>query len=494
MRHRFIPQMSLGAIPIPDITFNLSSRHELVPILIAIQYLYVHCKDTLDKILGMIAADISTCENPNRGCVGLSHWENLVMASLRQGCDFDFDNLADSASYHKKVRQIMGLSDWDDKTYRRSTIQDNISKLQPETLQAISELVVSLGHQLCQDPLKRVRGDSFVLKKNVHYPTDSNLICDGIRKLVEISKKIADEFDLSGWRQHDYLKCKAKRTLRKLTSIARRRQPDRDIQMRAAYVDLLEQADRIIQRAVETINAVDAQVKAEIRTISHYWESYLTELHYFIGGTEYACQLARRRVFEDESIPNTDKAFSLFEPDTELINRGKTPYPIEFGHRVLIIQDSAGFIIHSQEMGIGFTDEKIIVDVMKNLQARYNGRIQAASFDKGFWKPTNLKELTKHIPLVVLPKKGRLGEADKERESGEEFKKIRKWHPGVESAIHALGAGSGMKVCRDKGPTGYRRYVAMATLGRNLHTLGKILIEKERKRQKQDSLLEFVIG
>ena len=200
-------------------------------------------------------------------------------------------------------------------------------------------------------------------------------------------------------------------------------------------------------------------------------------------------ELASRRVFNDETIPNADKVFSIFETDTELINRGKQPNPIEFGHRVLIIQDKAGFIIHARVMGIGITDEKIIVEVMENLQKRFNDKIRAASFDKGFWTPNNLKQLSEFVPLVVLPKKGKRSQADIERESEKEFGKTRRWHAGVESAIHALGSGNGLSLCRDKGDDGYRRYLALGVLGRNLQTLGTILLEKERKLKREQMLM-----
>jgi len=143
-------------------------------------------------------------------------------------------------------------------------------------------------------------------------------------------------------------------------------------------------------------------------------------------------------------------------------------------------------------MGIGFTDEKVIVEVMKNLQERYDNQILAASFDKGFWTPTNLKQLSEIIPLVALPKKGRRSASDQQRETAREFGTIRKWHAGVESAIHALGH-NGLQLCRDKGPDNYERYIAMAALGRNLHTLGKILIDKERRKRKKDAIRSLTV-
>lgn len=487
MRHSYIPQMSLGSKAIDKIQFNIYSRHELVPILMALQYIYVHCSDILEKILKMIAKDIGgSTKNTKRGCVGLSHWENLVLAALRLGCNLNYDQLSDLATNHRKIREMLGITEWSDKDYPRSTIQDNLSQLLPETIDTIKDMIVSCGHGLCNNPLEKVRGDSFVLKKNIHYPTDSNLIVDGIRKMIDICVRISTPLNIPGWRQHEYLNNKAKRTLRKIISISRSKKADKDSKLKAAYIDLLYQAEKIISKADMTIKLANNEIQ-EIPAIGKYWGNFISELHYFIASTQHACQLAHRRVLDGEKIENKDKLFSHFEPDTELINRGKRPYPIEFGHRVMIVQDNAGFIIHSQMMDIGCTDEKITVKVVETLQNKYNNRVEAASFDKGFWTPGNLEQLSEILPMAALPKKGKRSATDQEREGSKEFGKLRKWHAGVESAIGALQRGNGMAKCRDKGAVGYKRYIAMASLGRNLQVLGTILLEKERERQKSEN-------
>lgn len=489
MRHRFIPQMSIGAVGIADIEFNITSRHELVPILMALQHLYVDARPQLDHILELIRSDILQGQRNNRGCTGLSYWEILVLASLRLGCDLDFDQLADLACDHRKVQEMMGRAYWEKKYYGRSTVHDNLSQLSATTIKAISDIIVAVGHQLVEEPVKRVRGDSYVLKKNIHYPTDSNLLYDGARKCLQGAVKIATEHDIGGWRQHDSLLRKIRMVKNKIIKVARSRKADKESKLKKLYGEIIARSQVIVDKTLVTMHAVEQKLVAENGLIPPYWHNRLSELQYFIAGTEYIAELARRRVLNGESLANPEKVFSLFEPDTELINRGKQPYPIEFGHRVLIIQDSAGFIIDSHVLDVGFTDEKIIVDVMRNLQQRFNGHIQAASFDKGFWTPNNLKELSEFIPLTVLPKKGKRSEVDRQREQSKEFLTVRKWHSGIESAIHALGAGNGLTRCRDKGHSGYKRYFAMGVLGRNLHCLGNILLENERKKRKSDALL-----
>ncbi len=296
--------------------------------------------------------------------------------------------------------------------------------------------------------------------------------------------KLAENHGIVGWRQHEYLLRKIKRTKRQIEKVARSKQKNRDSKLKKLYKELLNQINNIVERSLNTVSTFYEIKNLSNEPVSVFWTRVISELQYFVAGTEYMYDLAKRRVLEGEKIPNSEKAFSLFEPDTELINRGKVPYPIEFGHRVLVMQDSAGFIVHSQVLGIGVTDEKVLVDVMKKLQRRFNGKIYSASFDKGFWTPNNLAELSKIVDVPCLPKKGKRSMADADREGSKAFGKARKWHAGIESAIHALGSGNGLIVCRDKGIDGYNRYVALGVLGRNLHNLGDILIERERRRRK----------
>ena len=486
LRFPTTPQQKLGTTKIEDINFDIYSRHELVPILMALQHLYVHCPDQLESILQLVYKDVRPHQNSHLGRIGMNCWESLVLAAVRLGCNMNFDGLADLATNHRKLRQMMMLSDWEEKRYSRSAIHDNFTLLSPETIRAITAIVVEIGHGLGSKPLERVRADSFVVKKNIHYPTDTNLLYDGCRKIIELTKKIAVEFDIPGWRKNNFWKYTIKSSLRKITKIARSRAANRDQRLKEMYFYIIGQAQQLISKADGSLAILNEKVQSG-EILLPKWQEVVSELQYFIAGTEHVIELAQRRVFNDEKIPNPEKVFSLFEPDTELINRGKSPNPIEFGHRVLIVQDNAGFIIHDEVLGQGFTDEKVIADVMKRLQERFKGQIRAASFDKGFWTPNNLRDLSEFIPIVALPKKGRRSREDQKRESNEEFGKIRKWHAGVESAIHALQAGNGLDLCRDKGAAGYQRYVAAAALGRNLQVLGTILLKKERKKRRKES-------
>jgi hypothetical protein len=191
-------------------------------------------------------------------------------------------------------------------------------------------------------------------------------------------------------------------------------------------------------------------------------------------------------VLNKERIPHNEKLFSLFEPHTEMINRGKTPYPWEFGHRVWVAEDKAGFILEYDVMGIGDTDEKWTVEIAERIMIGYAHTVQWLSFDSGFYTPLNRAWLKEMVPNFCLPKKGRLDKTQQELESVEGFKETRQKHSGVESAINGLDH-CGLNRCRDKGKNGYDRYVSMAVMGRNLYSLGKLLMARELQERKANN-------
>jgi hypothetical protein len=127
------------------------------------------------------------------------------------------------------------------------------------------------------------------------------------------------------------------------------------------------------------------------------------------------------------------------------------------------------------------TDDKIAVEMVTETQKRFPN-LACVSFDKGYHSPSNQKELKEHLEQVILPKKGKLSKADKLREGSDEFKRLRKKHSGVESAINGLEQ-SGLDICPDHGIVGFKRYVSLAVLSRNIKRLGTIIRQQEKEKE-----------
>jgi len=248
---------------------------------------------------------------------------------------------------------------------------------------------------------------------------------------------------------------------------SKRKQRQHDIEM--VHLDYLKHSFTIIRKAELTLSLMTKHQPAEAR---------LENLRYWIAHARHQANLTYRRVIEHEQIPHAEKVFSLFEPHTEWISKGKAGVPVELGLRVCVLQDQFGFTLYHQVMQKQ-TDDQVAVPMAEGAKKRFPKLVQV-SYDRGFWSPGNLEKLDALLDRAVLPKKGKLSVEDKKREQHPEFVRAKRRHSAVESDINALES-HGLDKCPDKGVGAFKRYVALAIVASNLNRLGKILLERDRQ-------------
>ena len=474
MRIAYSKQLRLDTVPIPNVELNLQSRARLVPVLRALQHVYSDSSLT-DRILGLIATDINAGSRTDTGRKGMDYWHICVLAAVRLGCNYTYDQLQDFAEEHRKLRAIMGLGSFDETEFHHKTLRNTFCLLRPETIEQINHAIVGEGHKLHPDAIENVRADSFVMETSVHYPTESSLLYDGIRKILSLCVLLAEEHGISGWRQHAHLLKKAKKLNRQINRIAAKKGPNYKTRIKPLYRELLQKTALLTQRARE-LCMVAGQLAPALTDI--FGSNTLQAL---IVRTERVADTARRRVIEGETVPNCDKLFSIFEPHTQLYKRGKAGKPIQFGRQVLVFEDAAGFLVRSVLMNRDEGDKDVAVRETKSLQKTFDNNVKRLSFDRGFHSPENQKDLSKLVDHLCLPKPGVKQSIVQQSEADEEFLAAQQNHPGIESAIGALQSGNALKRCRDRSETGSERYLQLAILGRNLLTLGRMLIANENE-------------
>jgi hypothetical protein len=480
------PEERLDCLAISEVRLNLECRDEIIPILRALQHIYGDAELRRD-LLALVGKDVNGDTSRKRGRRGMNYWEITVLAAARLGCNLDYDKLQDLAENHRSLRQIMGQGDWqaDEVDFDWRRIEDNLNKLRPETLQKINALIVKAGHVLEPKAIESVRGDTFVVETNIHYPTESAVIGDGLRKIVNLAGELAAAKDRAGWRQAKYLLKKVRRLVREIGQASRAKGQGVE-RLQPGYQKLLALAEDLVERARQLLRSLRFKpdpVAFALENVKNGTAPLTTpeaELMGFIVLTEKVCDNAHRRVLKGETLANEEKIHSIFEPHTELIKRGKQPNPIEFGHNVLVIEDAAGFVVDYRVVDNGVLDQDLVVPVMKKLQTRFDGKIKSASFDRAFHTPQNQQDLAEIVRTPCIAAKGQEKGPQQQKEGTVAFRKARQHHPGVESVIGALQKGNGLKRSRDRSKRGYERYVALGILGRNLQTLGKLLLEQDK--------------
>ena len=473
MRKAYPTQLRFDTVPIENVELNLGCRDAIVPVLGALQHVYVNRQLTND-ILGLIGADINGESRTDTGREGMDYWHICVLIAVRLGCDFTYDQLQDLAENHRSLRAIMGLGECDEDSFHHKTLRNNFCLITPGTIDRISQAIVQEGHTLEPDSIETVRADSFVMETCIHYPTESSLLLDGLRKIIEKCVCLADEHGLTGWRQHGHLLKKVKQLDRKIGRIASKKGPNYRERMKPLYRELLQKVQLITQRAGDLC---DVTGRPQPCADDLFGSNTLQAL---IVRTQRVADTARRRVIEGESVPNGDKLFSVFEPHTQLYKRGKAGQPIQFGRQVLVFEDAAGFIVHGVLMNRDEGDQDVAVRETESLQTKFADGVKRLSFDRGFHSPKNQTALSALVDHLCLPKPGAKQSVVQQAEADEEFLSAQQYHSGVQSAIGALQSGNALKRCRDHSEIGFERYMRLAILGRNLHTLGRLMIAREK--------------
>jgi len=410
-------------------------------------------------------------------------WKILVLGTVRLNCNWDYDKLKEMADNHRTLRQMLGHGLMDDeKTYGLQTLKDNISLFTPKILDEINQVVVKAGHNLVKKKEEKLAGkcDSFVVETNVHFPTDIGLLLDAVCKVITLLAGLCKVFGLTDWRQSQYNIRQVKKLRRKIQKLKRSTSKDpkvqekRDLEIIKAYVDYTITCRQYLEKGEETLKKI-----LELLSVS---SDKIKEIQEFTRkGVKLISQI-EARVFHGETIPHQEKIFSLFEPHTEWISKGKAGVPQELGLRVCVLEDQYRFILHHEVMEKQ-TDDQVTVSMVEQAKEKYPN-LTSCSYDKGFWSPSNKKKLDEILEDVILPRKGRLSEAAKKIESAEIFIAGRKKHSAIESAINGL-ENHGLDRCPDHGIDGFKRYVSLSVLARNLETLGNIIKKRELKREKR---------
>ena len=482
MRKRFNTQLALGQTPIELVKLPTQSRDELPPVLAGLQWIFTN-PHINEEIFELLEKRVNK-DKKKTGRTGMDLWHILVLGVTRLALDCDYDRLEYLVHYDGLMRQIMGLDkefkgDFQ-KGFHHKTISENVCHVDEDLLQEINLIVAREGRKLFKkkDGEKiEAKADTYVLETNVHFPTDINLLWDASRKCIEGLEGLCDALGLPGWRKAKHWKRKVKGAMRWIQRIQKgggKNKASRLKESVAAY----------LQHAYELEGKVHASImELSSRGLSRVSLLKLGQVKYYQDMLIKHIDLLERRMLQGEKIAHEEKVFSLFEPHTEWINKGKSHPSVELGHKVLVSTDQYGLVLDYKVMdqSVDMYETLPLADrLIKNYGEEEMGSL---SFDKGFSVVEDRELLELYIREVIMPKRGRKNRADKDREGTKRFKALRARHNAVESDINAL-EHHGLNRCPDKGLGGYKRYVGLGILSYNLHKIGGRLLKQRHRRKK----------
>jgi len=484
MRQPFPAQPEFGLVPIEQIVLPLKSRDELPPILAGLQWIWTQ-PALKAEIFALLEAKILAGKKAT-GRTGLDLWQILVLGVVRLGLDANYDRLEDFANHHTLIRQFLGVPaspfGTDDRRFGHQTLRDNVALLDEDTLREINARVAAAGREVfkkndraCVAPLE-LKVDTYVLETDVHFPTDLNLLWDAGRKCVDWIEKLHAQpgLTLPGWRKAKAWRRRLKALQRSTSKTVHGGGPAeaKATRVTQAVREYLAAGHDLATKVATTLVALCDQP-----VLLPHWES----LQYFHAMLVKHLDLVDRRLLRHETIPAAEKVYSLFEPHTEWIQKGKARPNVELGHRFLVATDQHE-VVQDYAVLLGGAEVDQSLPVADRLLHRYGtGSLASLSFDKGFTRADDRELLRLYVPTVVMPKRGKKNAAETAQEHEKPFVALRHQHSAVESDINSL-EHHGLNRCLDVGFEAYQRYAGYGILAYNLHVIGRELQAKARRR------------
>ena len=477
MRNRFESQMRLGVNPIEKIVIR-KGRDAQVAVLQALQWVF--CTPQVNEEVFQLLESKLTDKQKNLGRSGMDLWTILVFGVMRLTRNQSYDDLCYSSNNDLLMREMVGIGRHEEEpVFRLTTIKENVSILTDDLLAEINAIIVKHGQALIQkkNEKQQLKTDSYVFETNVHFPTDLNLAFDAARKSIELCTSYAEQYSFAGWRKACNWKRKVKTAYLKITRIQKGGGKNKAERLEVAVKHYLEQLGQIEEKTIHSLKLYQAATLDPVQWVAieqiKQFQQYLTK----------HIDLIERRLLKGETIPHEEKIFSLFEPHTEWITKAKSRPNVELGHRLLITSNRQGLVVDYKVMESS-TDPDEVPSLIKRLTERFgHDSISSHSFDKGFYSATNKQEVSKLADTVIMPKKGKLNQSEKEEQASNTFRKLRNAHSAVESDINSL-EHHGLDRCPDKGLEHYKNYVGLGILSYNLHQIGNHLLGKVRGRKK----------
>jgi transposase, IS5 family len=371
---------------------------------------------------------------------------------------------------YREFTRVGGEKVPDDKTMGRLGRQ-----LGPDLVQKLNERVVEIARQNKIATGRKLRVDTTVVETNIHYPTDSTLLGDGVRVLTRIMKKVGEVAGEAGTRLRDRTRSVKLRVLA-IARASRNKTEKGKEKLKQSYLKLLGAASRVVGQAKRFSREIAGRVKRGNRAVLQRARKQLDEM---IPRVQQVLRQTRERVLQGNTRAE-GKLFSIFETHTEIIRKGKAHKPNEFGQMVKIQEAENQIITHYEVYDQRPADSALLVPSVEQHILQFGRAPELVTADPGFFSAANESRAEElGVPWVSIPSHATKSPARKQRQKKRWFKKAQKWRTGCEGRISVLKRRHGLQRSRYKGPDGMKRWVGFGVIADNIIHIGSHMAAQE---------------
>ena len=418
-------------------------------------------------------------KNPATGRSGLTAPQVLRSLALQRVKNWDLRELRERIADGYTLRSFTHF--FAEAVPKHDAFHRAFNRLTPRTLEAINEGLIRAAVALGLEDGQKLRVDTTVVETDIHHPTDSRLLWDIVRVITRLLGRVNTLLP----RRVGGFTNRTRSARRRMQEIQRMTPQQRNRQQVFKYQELIGITRQVVAQARQVLEKT-----RKVRGLDWREETALRALRIEI---EHYCQLggqvidqARRRVLEGEQVPSEQKVYSIFEPHTDWIKRGKVDQPVEFGHKVFLAESAGGLITQYRVLEGNPADEDHVKPSLQRHRKTFGHAPDLYSSDRGFYSERNI-EISQQVGvgLASIPQRG--GKKTAERAAQEKspaFRKGQRFRAGIEGRISVLFRGRGMKRCLAEGRQHFELLVGAAVLANNLLVIAQRLIKNQQRRHR----------
>lgn len=347
--------------------------------------------------------------------------------------------------------------------------------LGPEVIEKIHARIIALAQELAVVQGRRMRVDTTIVETNIHYPTDSGLMGDGVRVLTRLMKKVTEIAGEAGTKLRDR-KRSMQRRLVEIGRATRSKGKAAQEKVQAIYRKLVEVTSRVVGQAKKFSAEIGRGTKQAADVLQQATlEGLRRGLDAFIALVQQVIRQTKARVFGGNTRAE-GKLVSIFEPDTEIIRKGKASKPTEFGKMVKLQEAENQIIIAYEVYDERPNDKDLLVPAVQLHEQRLDRPPELVAGDAGFYSAhgeATIQDMG--VKRVSIPNHSTKSTERRRHQKQRWFRKGQKWRTGCEGRISVLKRRHGLNRCRYKGTAGMKRWVGLGVISDNLINIGRAL-------------------
>jgi IS5 family transposase len=350
--------------------------------------------------------------------------------------------------------------------------------LAPQVIKQIHQRIVQIAQAKDVTQGRRMRVDTTVTETNIHYPTDSSLLGDGVRVLIRTMKKITKIAGEAGAKLRDRSRSVKLRVL-DIARAARSKAKQGQEKLKHAYQQLLNSTSRVVGQAQRFSKEIAEGVKRSTDVVKQLGlEDLRQDIDAMVPRVKQVMKQTRARIFRGDTRAE-GKIFSVFEPSTEIIRKGKAGKPNEFGKIVKLQEAENQIVIDYEVYDQRPCDCDLLVPAIEAHQATLARTPHLVAADAAFYSAKNeAAAKAKGVKRVCVPNRSSKSPERRREQKKRWFRSGQKWRTGCEGRISVIKRRHGLNRCRYKGQNGMKRWVGLGVISDNLINIGHAMAKQ----------------